>query len=116
MKKRKREYFQHACFFCRSNEPPLYLIDAVIEGQKIEMMLCKEHYNKEQKLIAKIYCNFCMLLSGGATEFEMKQISRKDFSYTRDRKRKEIIPSYSKGMCSICRGKLLDYVTKHPKI
>ena len=58
-----------------------------------------------------------MLLAGEEiSEFELKQISKKDFSYPRDRKTKEIRPSFAKGMCAGCRDKLLDYVTKHPKI
>lgn len=117
-KQKSRKYsFQLACFFCRTNEPPLYLIDATIEGQSYDMLLCNEHHAPGQKVIATINCNFCMILSGEEiTEFELKKISKKDFSYIRDRKTKEIKPSFSEGMCTSCREKLLDYVTKHPKI
>ena len=118
-KKRKmprKDVFQPACFFCRAIDTPLFLIEATLEGQDLEMILCKTHHSEGQKVITEINCNFCMLLAGEISEFELKQISKKDFSHTRDKKTKEIRPAFAKGMCDSCRDRLLDYVTKHPKI
>lgn len=115
-KKPRRDVFQPACFFCRTNDTPLYLIETTLEGQDLEMILCKAHHSKGQKVITEINCNFCMLLAGEISEFEMKQVSKKDFSHSRDKKTKEIITAFGKNVCDACRHKLLDYVTKHPKI